>query len=233
MSSKETQQCHPQKSAPVSASAPTAVGRQRGRKSGRAEAAAASGRREKRAGSGSFGRTGGVGGALTMDQAYVQGLRDAKLLLDDGIFTQEEFAREKETLLKQREERAAERAKLGAAAFPLKGKRVYKKGGQDPKATSKWAKYRKKCIHGKDAYECRACGGKRLCVHNKRRTKCPECSTQPLSAQPCPPASSNPMQAIPPPPPGQPQDAGGMPSNVQHMNRPREGAVHAPHGKGL
>jgi hypothetical protein len=54
-----------------------------------------------------------------MDQEYVQGLRDAKALLDEGIFTQEEFMREKETLFKQREERAVERARLGVSVMPV------------------------------------------------------------------------------------------------------------------
>ena len=43
----------------------------------------------------------GVGGGAPragMDQAYVQGLRDAKALLDEGIFSEQEFMREKVTL---------------------------------------------------------------------------------------------------------------------------------------
>jgi len=43
----------------------------------------------------------------------VQGLRDAKALLDEGIFTEQEFMLEKETLLKQHEERVAATAGAG------------------------------------------------------------------------------------------------------------------------
>ena len=50
-----------------------------------------------------------------MDQAYVQGLRDAKALLDEGILSEQEFMREKETLLKQREERIFERQRSTTA----------------------------------------------------------------------------------------------------------------------
>jgi len=50
-----------------------------------------------------------------MDQAYVQGLRDAKALLDEGIFTEQEFMLEKETLLKQHEERIADQQRQQAA----------------------------------------------------------------------------------------------------------------------
>jgi hypothetical protein len=42
-----------------------------------------------------------------MDQAYIKGLRDAKALFDDGILTQEELMREKELLLRKRDEREA------------------------------------------------------------------------------------------------------------------------------
>jgi len=60
-----------------------------------------------------------------MDQAYVQGLRDAKALLDEGIFTQEEFMREKETLFKQREERVAERARVGGCGSSAQTNNVH------------------------------------------------------------------------------------------------------------
>ena len=114
-----------------------------------------------------------------MDQAYVQGLRDAKALLDEGILSEQEFMREKETLLKQREERIYERQRMGGLAS-AQSVRARKREREESKGAgakpSKWAKYRKKCQHGKDAYECRACGGKRMCEHNKRRTRCPECS---------------------------------------------------------
>ena len=146
-----------------------------------------------------------------MDQAYVQGLRDAKALLDEGIFSEQEFMREKETLLKQREERILERQRLGGLVS-AQSVRARKREREESKGAgakpSKWAKYRKKCQHGKDAYECRACGGKRMCEHNKRRTRCPECSggkalepagssaaVQPVSV----PVLAGPAQ--PPPPP--------------------------------
>jgi len=97
-----------------------------------------------------------------MDQAYVQGLRDAKALLDEGIFSEQEFMREKETLLKQREERIYERQRMGGLAS-AQSVRARKREREESKGAgakpSKWAKYRKKCQHGKDAYECRACGG--------------------------------------------------------------------------
>ena len=151
------------------------------------------------------GRDRAWGGEVGMDQAYVQGLRDAKALLDEGIFTEQEFMREKETLLKQREERVAERQRLGAGlALPgVRGRKREDAKGAGAKP-SKWAKYRKKCQHGKDAYECRACGGKRMCEHNKRRTRCPECSgpksLDPAAGQPVGvPALGGPAQ--PPPPP--------------------------------
>ena len=48
-----------------------------------------------------------------MDGAFLQGLRDAKALLDDGIFSQEEFESEKAKLTAERDARAA------AAAVPL------------------------------------------------------------------------------------------------------------------
>ena len=61
-------------------------------------------------------RTGGGGRwEVEMDQAYVQGLRDAKALLDEGIFTEQEFMLEKETLLKQHEERIADQQRQQAA----------------------------------------------------------------------------------------------------------------------
>ena len=118
-----------------------------------------------------------------MDPTYIQGLRDAKALYDDGIFTQEEFDREKSTLLAQREERAAEKARMGVPVpLGVKRKREDGKPGREAKQPSKWAKYRKKCVHGKDTYECRACGGKRMCEHNKRRTRCTECSGAAVTA---------------------------------------------------
>jgi Ran GTPase-activating protein (RanGAP) involved in mRNA processing and transport len=40
-----------------------------------------------------------------MDQIYVQGLREAKVLLDDGVFSQDEFDRAKANLDKERQER--------------------------------------------------------------------------------------------------------------------------------
>ena len=139
-----------------------------------------------------------------MDPAYIQGLRDAKALFDDGIFTQEEFDREKSTLLAQREERAAEKARMGMPMPPgVKRKREDGKPGRESKQPSKWAKYRKKCVHGKDTYECRACGGKRMCEHNKRRTRCTECSGTAV-AQTSGPGGIN-LAAVasgqPPPPP--------------------------------
>lgn len=153
-----------------------------------------------------------------MDQEYVQGLRDAKALLDEGIFTQEEFMREKETLFKQREERVAERARLGVTAMPVvsgfKRKSEDGRGDKEPKSppSSKWAKYRKKCVHGKDVYECRACGGKRMCEHDKRRTRCPICSglgvpnvCLPVEQVPSPsegaPLNRSALHPPPPPPP--------------------------------
>lgn len=143
-----------------------------------------------------------------MDQEYVQGLRDAKALLDEGVFTQEEFDREKQTLLAQRNERAAEKARVGLlSAAGGKRRREDGKGVKDARAASKWAKYRKKCIHNKDTYECRACGGKRMCEHNKRRTRCPECSGTSSqnaggAAGGANPAAAAPTgQTQPPPPP--------------------------------
>ena len=45
-------------------------------------------------------------------QAYMQGLHDAKTLLDEGVFPEQEFLREKEALLKLREERVADQQRL-------------------------------------------------------------------------------------------------------------------------
>jgi hypothetical protein len=42
-----------------------------------------------------------------MDPTYVQGLREAKALVDEGVLTQEEFNKEKNELVKEREERMA------------------------------------------------------------------------------------------------------------------------------
>jgi hypothetical protein len=42
-----------------------------------------------------------------MDPVYLQGLRDAKALLDDGIYTQQDLDKERVKLEKQRDERAA------------------------------------------------------------------------------------------------------------------------------
>ena len=39
-----------------------------------------------------------------MDETYLRGLEDAKALLDEGIFTQEEFENEKQMLLVQQNE---------------------------------------------------------------------------------------------------------------------------------
>jgi len=172
-----------------------------------------------------------------MDAAYVQGLRDAKALLDEGIFSSEEFMREKESLLKQREDRTADRHRVAAAAAAhsnnSKRKTVETKVGAakgkpavDDQPISKWSKYRKKCMHGKDTYECRACGGKRMCEHNKRRTRCKVCvaarelvpipTTYVLgvtamggAAQPPPPLpQAQDLIHRPPPPPGLPRPAG-------------------------
>ena len=46
-----------------------------------------------------------------MDALYVQGLREAKALLDDGILTQEEFNEEKLEMTQQREERKEDKDK--------------------------------------------------------------------------------------------------------------------------
>ena len=54
-----------------------------------------------------------------MDPTYVQGLREAKALLDEGVLTQEEFNKEKNELDKQREERRA-----GAAATSREERRA-------------------------------------------------------------------------------------------------------------
>ena len=40
-----------------------------------------------------------------MDETYLRGLEDAKALLDEGIFTQEEFENEKQLLVQQNEHR--------------------------------------------------------------------------------------------------------------------------------
>jgi hypothetical protein len=57
----------------------------------------------------------GYGRQAGMDQAYVQGLRNAKALLDEGIFSEQEFMREKETLLMQRsKERATHQGAFNA-----------------------------------------------------------------------------------------------------------------------
>ena len=50
-----------------------------------------------------------------MDGAFLQGLRDAKALLDDGIFSQEEFESEKAKLTAERDARAAAAAQPAAA----------------------------------------------------------------------------------------------------------------------
>jgi hypothetical protein len=49
----------------------------------------------------------------------VQGLRDAKALLDEGILTQEEFLLEMEKLFKQREKRVAERPTCTMCGFGI------------------------------------------------------------------------------------------------------------------
>jgi len=188
-----------------------------------------------------FGRTdrGRTDRGSAMDAAYVQGLRDAKALLDEGIFSSEEFMREKESLLKQREDRTADRHRVAAAAAAhlsnsSKRKTAETKVGAamgkpavDDQQKSKWSKYRKKCMHGKDTYECRACGGKRMCEHKKRRTRCKECAAAhekvatPTTyvvlgvtamggaAQPPPPLpQAQDVIHRPPPPPGLPRPAG-------------------------
>ena len=47
----------------------------------------------------------GKAGWKRMDPTYVQGLREAKALLDDGVFSQEEFDRAKANLDKESQER--------------------------------------------------------------------------------------------------------------------------------
>ena len=61
------------------------------------------------------------------------------------------------------------------APAPHLGKRKSDDGrggqGSEVAAHVKWAKYRKnrkKCVHGKGVYECGACGGKRMCEHDKQ-----------------------------------------------------------------
>ena len=54
-----------------------------------------------------------------MDQAYIKGLRDAKALFDDGILTQEELMREKELLLRKRDEREARASSRPTLHLPL------------------------------------------------------------------------------------------------------------------
>ncbi len=49
----------------------------------------------------------------------MQGLRVAKALLDEGIFTQEDFVREKEKLFKQRETQVAERPTCTMCGFGI------------------------------------------------------------------------------------------------------------------
>ena len=65
-----------------------------------------------------------------MDPTYVQGLREAKALLDEGVLTQEEFNKEKNELVKQREERRA--AAAAAASSELAGLVKLVQPGQPP-----------------------------------------------------------------------------------------------------
>ena len=54
-----------------------------------------------------------------MDPTYISGLRDAKALFDDGILTQEELMREKELLLRKRDEREARASSRPTLHLPL------------------------------------------------------------------------------------------------------------------
>jgi hypothetical protein len=54
-----------------------------------------------------------------MDPTYISGLRDAKALFDDGILTQEELMREKELLLRKRDEREARAISRPTLHLPL------------------------------------------------------------------------------------------------------------------
>lgn len=56
-----------------------------------------------------------------MDPTYVQGLREAKSLLDEGVLSQDEFNHEKAELIKQREERKAHANAIGAASSEMVG----------------------------------------------------------------------------------------------------------------
>ena len=56
-----------------------------------------------------------------MDPTYVQGLREAKALLDEGVLSQEEFNHEKAELVKHREDRKAHAYAIGAASSELAG----------------------------------------------------------------------------------------------------------------
>jgi len=70
-----------------------------------------------------------------MDPLYVQGLREAKALLDDGILTQEEFNVEKLELTQQREERKQAPANPPSARRQLRAPQPHAgAGGEAPGA---------------------------------------------------------------------------------------------------
>jgi hypothetical protein len=93
------------------------------------------------------------------EEAYLQGLRDAEALFEEGCLTGEEAEREKGLLAKQRAEGRAAASK--------------EQGG--PSETGRDRTKRKLCEHGRLNTFCRECRGRSICKHSKIRSQCREC----------------------------------------------------------
>ena len=112
------------------------------------------------------------------DEAYVQGLRDAEALLEEGCLTGEEAEREKGLLAKQRSERRAagpaaeEQVGVGGRARSTKRK-LCEHGRRH--TFCRECRGRSVCKHSKIRSQCRECGGSRFCEHRRVKYKCKEC----------------------------------------------------------
>ena len=109
------------------------------------------------------------------DEAYVQGLRDAEALLEEGCLTGEEAEREKGLLAKQRSERRAaseEQVGVGGRARSTKRK-LCEHGCRN--TFCRECRGLSVCKHSKIRSQCRECGGSRFCEHRRVKYKCKEC----------------------------------------------------------
>ena len=46
---------------------------------------------------------------------------------------------------------------------------------EERKEYMKQYRFKNKCIHDKQKYRCKECGGSSICIHNKQKTQCKEC----------------------------------------------------------